>query len=368
MTKTLVTGIKHYRLLSTGMLFIFLSVLLASCSSGSLVNNWPGVSANQDVVYLSYQSSVYAVNATNGILAWSFPKEKPDASKPFYAAPAFGADGLVVVGNYGQVLYGLDPNGDIRWQFTAERANFSATPLVMDDVILAPASDGYLYALSMTGTERWKYKTGNMLWAQPASDGEMVFLPGLDHALYALRLSDGSLVWKKDLESSLVSDPVWDQNGYLFINTLNGDVLSLKTIDGSVNWQFSTQGTLWSSPLLHENTLFVGSSEGKTKGKVFAISAVDGSKIWEQDAGSPVIGGGAFVSDSVVFPTEGGNLSAWSIVDGTSKWAQSIGGKLYSTPVIVGDKLVTAVYQGEGKILQAVSFDGQTQWSFALPK
>jgi outer membrane protein assembly factor BamB len=146
--------------------------------------------------------------------------------------------------------------------------------------------------------------------------------PALDHALYALRLSDGSLVWKKDLESSLVSAPVWDQNGYLFINTLNGDVLSLKTIDGSVNWQFSTQGTLWSSPLLHENTLFVGSSEGKTKGKVFAYPPVDGSKIWERMQ-EPGYWGRGFVSDSVVFPLKVGTFllvdCRWNL-----KWAQSL--------------------------------------------
>lgn len=366
--KTLTFGMKNSRFTKTTALLILISIFLASCTGGSLVNNWPGISANQDIVYLSYQGAVHAVNAGSGTLVWSFPKEKPDASKPFYAAPGIGPDGLIAVGNYGQVLYALRPDGNAQWEFTVANANFAASPLVLEDVILAPASDGFLYAVTMAGTQKWKFGTQNMLWAQPASDGELVYLSGMDHFLYALRLSDGSLEWKKDLESSLVSSPVRDDNGALFISTLNGVVMSLNAGDGSENWRFSTQGTLWSSPVLHDDVLFVGSSEGKTTGKIFAISASGGGELWQKDAGSPVIGGGALLTDKIVFPTEGGKLTAWSISDGSQKWTQEIGGKLYSAPVVAAENLVVAITQGEDKILQAVSFDGQTVWTFVLPK
>ncbi len=250
MMKTLTSGIKSKHFPLTVSLLILSGLILASCTGVSVVNNWPGISANQEVVYLSYQGSMHAINASSGTLVWSFPKEKPDASKPFYAAPAFGPDGLIVVGNYGMTLYGLSSNGDIQWQFTTKSGNFVASPLVINDSILAPTSDGNLYAVSLTGTKLWEYKAENTIWTQPASDGKLVFQPGLDHNLYALRLTDGSLVWKKDLESSLVSAPTLGENGTLFISTLNGDVLSINTEDGSINWQFATQGNLWSSPLV----------------------------------------------------------------------------------------------------------------------
>lgn len=370
MMKTLKSGIKSKRFPLTVSLLVLCGLILASCTGVSVVNNWPGISANQEVIYLSYQGSVHAINASTGTQIWSFPKDKPDASKPFYAAPAFGPDGLIVAGTYGKTLFGFTSTGEIKWQFATKSGNFVASPLVINDSILAPASDGVLYVLSMTGTKLWEYKAQDALWTRPASDGELVFQPGLDHFLYALRLTDGSLVWKKDLESSLVSAPTLGENGTLFISTLNGDVLSINTKDGNINWQFATQGNLWSSPLVQDNTVFVGNSTREKTGKVFAISTVDGSKIWEQDAGSSIVGGGVLLPEKnlVVFSTEGGSLFAWSLTDGKAEWTQAIGGKLYSAPVIAGDNIVVAVTQGDNKILQAVTFDGQISWPFALPK
>jgi outer membrane protein assembly factor BamB len=274
---------------------------------------------------------------------------------------------LIVVGNYAQVLYGLNSNGDVKWQFKIENAHFVASPLIVEDFILAPASDGYLYALGVDGTQRWKYKTGSGLFAQPASDGNLVFQSGLDHIVYALRVSDGSLAWKTDLESSLMSAPVLDQNGALYVSTMAGNVVAVNSKNGRVQWTTPTEGSLWSSPVLGEGTLYVGNSDGKKAGKVLAISTADGRVTWKQDAGSPVVAGGVLIPDMVVFPTEGGSLTAWSLKDGKQEWTQTIGGKLYTTPAVSGDHLIVAVTQGD-KLLQAVSFTGQIAWPFVLPK
>lgn len=368
--KTQTIGMKNIRFLFPLSVLLLISLLLSACAGGSAINNWPGVSANQGTVYLSYQGYVYAVAPGNSTPVWKFPKEKGDLTKPFYAAPGVGADGTVVVGNYGSVLYALTADGVEKWQFTTENAYFVATPLVLDDIILAPASDDYLYAISLDGKQLWKYKTNNVLWAQPASDGELVFQPGLDHFVYALRIADGSLAWKTDLESSLSSAPVLSEDGGLYISTMGGEVVSLDKARGSVKWKFQTQGSLWASPVLNGETLYVGSSIGKTKGNVYAISAASGQKVWEKDAGGPVVAGGVLLPEggNIAFPTENGNLSAYALADGSSIWSQAIGGKLYSTPVVAGDDLVVAVTQGENKILQAVTFNGQNSWSFALPK
>jgi outer membrane protein assembly factor BamB len=364
-------GIKKYRIPLYISLVILFSLVLSSCAGGALVNSWPGVSVNQKVIYLSYQGYVYAVDSGTGSMVWKYPKEKGDPSKPFYAAPAFDANGRVFVGNYGHVLSALKNTGEIDWQFTVTNANFVGSPLVLDNLILAPASDYYLYAIDTNGTQRWKFKANNMVWAQPASDGKLVYQPSLDHILYALRIEDGSLAWKTNLESSLVSSPILTEDGKIFISTMIGDVYSLNASDGSVIWKTSTQGRIWSSPVVYKDTLYVGNSNGTTKGNVLAISAADGKIVWNKDAGGPVIGGGALLPDSeaIAFPLETGSLTAWSLADGTAKWpAVAIGGKLYTTPVIAGDHLIVAVTEEKTKVLQAVTFNGQLAWPFALPK
>ncbi len=334
-----------------------------------MINGWPGISANEDTIYLSNQGAVYAINAQNGALIWSFPA-KPDAAKPFFAAPGFGPDGLVVVGNYGHVLYGLNSNGSIAWEFSVQNGHFAATPLVTENLVVAPVSDGYVYALSLAGSKIWEYDTGNTLWAQPATDGELVFVPGVDHKLYALRLDNGALAWTKDLGSALLSAPVLDE-GVIYITTMEGLVVALESRSGNIVWETPTEGRIWSSPALHEGVLYVSNANGKTTksdtGQILVLSAVDGSLIWSQTTDSPVVGGAIVLPDAVVFPTEAGNLVAWALNGEKQLWMQPVGGKLYTTPVRAVDTLAVSVTGGD-KLIQAFSTNGQLTWTFTTPK
>ena len=351
---------------------ILASFILSACG-GTLINSWPGASANQEAIYVSFQGAVYAINPQNGALLWSFPAE-PDAKNPFYAAPGIGPDGLVVVGNYsGHTLYGINPNGSTAWDFTARNGNFVASPLVTESLIVAPNSDGHLYVLDKDGVLVWEYDTGNTLWSQPASDGQLVFIPSVDHNLYAFRLEDGELVWTKDLGSALLSTPVIASDGVMYITTLEGQVIALIPENGAIVWETATEGRIWSSPAFSDDILYVGNGSGTTantrSGKIMALSAADGGIIWEQSIDSPVIGGAVILSDSdaVVFPTEMGNLIAWSLNGEKQLWAQPVNGKLYTTPVIAGDTLAVSVAEGD-KLVQAFSNNGQLTWTFTVPE
>lgn len=358
-------NIHRFSLLVT--LLILGSILLSACTgSATALHSWPGVSASQDTVYLAYTNYVYVINASNGSMTCRFP-EKPDASKPFFAAPAI-TDNLIIAGNYGHQLFGITKDCKQQWAFDSETGHFAASPLVINNTIIAPSSNYSVYALSMDGKQLWKYETKNSVWATPVSDGKLVYVPSLDHTLYALNLSDGSLAWKADLGSSLVSGPLLAKDGTLFQTTLNGSVVALKGADGSKVWTSKPLGNLWGTPLQNEDTLFVGDATGK----ITALSAKDGTFTWQKDAttpASPIIAGGMLLKDGVAFPTEGGSLAAWPFNGEKQLWIQPINGKLYTTPVMAGQTLVVAVTEGESsKLLQALSVNGQLSWSFVAPK
>lgn len=360
---------KNSRFLIILTFFILGSFLLSACAGGSVVNTWPGLAASQDTVYLAQAGKIYTITASNGTPACSFP-EKPVNSVSFYAAPAI-TDNLVVAGSYGHMLYGLSkdcPNEkkvmNQQWVFDKGTGNYVATPLVVKDTVLAPASDDKLYAVSATdGRLLWSYKTKNSLWATPASDGQVVYQPGLDHNLYALNLADGGLVWKNDLGSALLSAPLLTQDGVLYLSTMEGDVVAVKAADGSMIWKTSTGARLWATPVLHEDTLYVGNAGGN----VFAILAKDGKISWQKDLGSPIIAGGAILPDGVVFPTEGGAVVALAFDGQKELWRQTINGKLYSTPVVAGQTLTVGVIEGDN-LAQAYNVNGQVSWPFTAPK
>ena len=93
--------------------------------------------------------------------------------------------------------------------------------------------------------------------------GSLLLSRRLTTILYALKLSDGSVVWKKDLGSALLSAPMLTQDGTLYVSTMNGDVVAVKASDGSVLWTAKTGGRIWATPVLHEDSLYVGNAGGK---------------------------------------------------------------------------------------------------------
>ncbi len=342
---------------------ILAAVLLSSCAGGTAYNSWAGVSAKDGVVYLAYLNGVFAVK--DGAMLWRFP-EKAENGKYFFSAPAFTQD-VVIAGDYANQVFGINPqNGSQSWSFSQEGAHFVASPLVVEDTILAPASNHNLYAMDLSGKLRWQFRTGNILWAQPASDGTTVFLPAMDHTLYALKLSDGSLAWKKDLGSALPSAPQLVEGKALYVTTLDGKITALDPANGNVLWEAQVDGNVWSAPVLVGDTLFVGSSNNKVY--LVSVGEVTGSRVLkETDLGSPVIGGGVLFGENVVFATEGGSLFALDSTGQTTQWKPTVNGKLYTTPVVVGEQVVVAVKDGD-KLLAAFDQNGTEVWSFTAPK
>ena len=333
---------------------------LSSCSGASVYHTWPGVSAKDGVVYLSYLNGVFAVK--DGTMLWRFP-EKADGAKSFFAPAVFTPE-LVVTGDYANHIYGINPQSGVQaWAFASEGGHFVSSPLVVGDTILAPSSNHSLYALDLAGNSRWTYRTGNVLWSQPASDGEVVYLAAMDHFLYALSLAEGEVVWKKDLGGALPSSPVLSEDGALYVATIKGQVFAIDTAEGDTLWTTDLEGEVWSAPVLVGDSLYVGSSSGR----VALISRGDGQVQKETSLGSAVIGGGVVYGEGVVFPTEAGVLFALDGEGQTTSWKATVNGKLYSTPVVVGDNVVAAVMEGE-KILAAFGPDGAEAWFFATPK
>ncbi len=355
------------------LLLVIGGVLLSSCSGGLVANSWPGVTAGKDLVYLSDQGFVFAVKVSDGSMAWRYPADKADPKINFYAAPALGNTQLVV-GDYGTSLYSLDPqNGSGKVIYNKGQGRWVASPLIVNNKILAPSADGNLYAFDLNGNLVWPipFKTQQMIWAQPVSDGTLVYQASMDHKLYALKLSDGSLVWSTDLGGPAISSPARDENGVLYVGTLASEMLAVDTKTGQILWRHTSPGTIWCTPLVVGNTLYYGDYTGKANGdstgKAIALSTKDGSTVWAIDLAGPVTASATSFKDGLIYVMETGDIQALTM-DGKKSWSHKINnGKLYSTPAVVGDYLVVPVTQGDS-LMVALDANGNEVWSFVMPK
>lgn len=343
-------------------MFIAGAILLSSCSGALGASSWPGISADEENAYVAYNAAVYSLRLKDGNLNWQFPG-KAESGRSFYAAPEL-IDGKIIVGDYKNTLHLLDAQSGIsQWEFTGAKGRWIAGAKVKDDLIFAPNGDNNLYALDINGNVKWKFETQQALWSNPLSDDELIFQASMDHYLYAINLSNGVKKWSVDLGGAVVYAPVMGDNGVIYVSTLANEILAVDSKSGNILWRVVTENGLWSQPEAHNGVVYYGDQLGI----YYALSAEDGSKIWDYKSGEdPIMGGSTIIPDGVVFTTENGKVVALSF-EGELLWTKQVNGKLYASPVVAGESLILGISQGEN-IATAFDFSGNVIWNFAAPK
>ncbi len=179
-------------------------------------------------------------------------------------------------------------------------APFNLSPHIQGERVLA-ASGNSLWAVAVdSGTVHWRFQPPEGLWERSftASD-QLVWVALKDHALVALNLEDGHRVWKQDLGLNAQVAPLL-VDGVLYVvtsrvgeplETLNEPtyVWALRASDGTVLWKQETRHYAMQTPVLSEGWLYIGGSyyapeiEVDEGGPMMLISlnAATGEKRWE---------------------------------------------------------------------------------------
>jgi len=353
---------KHILLIS---ILLLLSLAATGCQgSGAVASSWPGITVNDDTAYVAYNQSIYAIDLQNGGRQLDkLPTEAIRGGTFFHKPLLIGGDRLVV-GSYAQNMYIIDTQSGASAEFfTGAKNRWIGSPIMADDVIYAPNSNGSLYALSPNGEELWSYPTEASIWATPILVEDTLYVASLDHHLYALDIKTEELLWKTDLGASLVSGPVMDENGVLYIGSFDSQVYAVDSQSGSVLWDYQTADWVWGSPALGDGVLYVTDLSAN----IYAIDLTNPpALLWQKqvEAGSRITGSVLVYNDSLYVATESGVISAYG-TDGERLWKEEIGeGNLYGTPILAGDNLILVSALNAEAIIYAYDADLEPLWQY----
>lgn len=350
---------------------LLLSLVLAGCASGAAPSqSWASmtVDADRSTVYVAAGLHLYAVNTDSGTERWRFPTEV-DNKLSFYAAPALTPQGELIAGGYNGVIYSLNPaSGQLIWQVGTSASRFVAGPAITSGKILAASSDHTLYVMDLQGKPVWQFTAGHALWGTPAVNGELVYLPALDHHIYGLRLEDGKQLWAtEDLKGAIVSAPALGPDGQIYFGTLASELIAAEKENGAILWRLPTSGWVWGTPLLADGTLYFGDLEGT----VYAVNAADGTVKWSvqpvKSGKRAVSGTPLLLGDTLYFASEGGVLYAVDAATGNPRWNKPLNGRIYVGPQAVGDTIIVALYDAEF-LLMAFDPAGNQKWTYTPAK
>lgn len=348
------------------LLFLISAVLLAGCAMGPRAESAPGLSADDNAVYVAYMQHVYKVDAKTGTELWRYPAAG-SVQVVLYAPPLLD-EGSVFIGDLANTFHKLDAaNGSEIWNFAEGKGWFQAKAATNGSVIIAPSSDRNIYALNADGSLKWKFSADFGFIAEPLILADSVIVAGLDHNLYALDLETGEQQWVSVLKGALVAAPAYDPaSGSLFVGSLGNELVSIDSKTGKVNWTFGENGeitAIYAAPVLAAESLIFADESGK----IFALDPASGAIEWTLDAGGETVAGILPLEDSFVISLEKGELRAYKLSDRTPLWTRTLDGTLYTTPVISADKIVVAVTKGQ-TLLQAYDLVGNPVWSFTPAK
>ena len=304
-----------------------------------LVISWPVVA--DGVVYAGgLDGALYAIDVATGAQRWRLESGAIGS----VAAPVV-ADGIVFVGAQDGLLLAVDAaSGEERWRVELGPGSVANLPLpaVADGVVYAGGGEGILLAVdaasgqerwrlvvggeaigapsvsgglvfvtaaadigggnadlvavdAANGTERWRVAVGNQpLHAAPATDGELVYVPGPGEdemaALFALEAASGTERWRYDTGGFVIGNPATAE-GRVFVAT-NHALIGLDAATGQEVWRVEDveSGLSAPPPAIADGVVYVFAGRvdpiaNTQSGVVVAVEAASGSERWRYDTG-----------------------------------------------------------------------------------
>jgi outer membrane protein assembly factor BamB len=265
-----------------------------------------------------------------------------------FASPAISADGGLVIYNTSLGIAAMDTNTlQNRWHFDVGPVGEGSlsVPFIYNGVVYVGYAD-HIFALDLNdGTVKWDFPLQQLESDDPVglksqnstfiTDGTNLYFsanggdPSLG-MLVALRLSDGTMIWKVKETSKSFGDPIFGSSGNIYL-TANYYQISSGTIEG-----FTPQGT----PLTTWNAPTLGTFSGNTRL--------------------------AYANNKFYAGTEQGILYILDSTSGTILAQWSLRGAVTTVPAVVGDNIYvgTTVTNGRGGDFYILSINNPQQIKF----
>lgn len=162
--------------------------------------------AGGKVLVGAYDGRMYALNAADGSVAWSF-----QAGGPILGSAATDGRTVYFGSSDGRVYAADAATGRLAWAFDAQ-GPISASPLLLDGTLFIGTRRGRFLALSAEGTLRWQYpaagaeRSAPFLCSAAGADGT-VYVANEACTAFAFDAASGQVRWTVEMKGQSV--PWW---------------------------------------------------------------------------------------------------------------------------------------------------------------
>ena len=341
-----------------------------TAQTGGAITSSPTV-ANGMVYLSSYDTKVYAFNATTGAVVWTYK-----TGGEIRASSVAESNGVVYVGSDDKNVYALDAiTGAKVWSF-ATNDFVRVTPTIQNGIVYVGSQDGHVYALNATtGAVVWDMNTVGSVEISAAVENGVVFVGSVNYVtmlgtMWALDASTGAVIWSKTFDSFLRSAPTTD-NGIVYFGSDGGTIYALNETTGATVWTAKPTGigTFYAkaTPAVANGLLYETLAEytPDSNGYEYAFDASTGAVVWsaamiDYATSSPAVAGGVVYAASFDW-----RLYAFDAATGTVLWKYVNDKGMNSSPAVVNGYVYIADLFG--KVMAFKDVTGPTMSFDAAP-
>jgi PKD repeat protein len=302
-----------------------------TCTTGTGVTYGEATIGADGTIYIGVNKVLYALNP-NGTIKWNYT-----SGSTIDGAPTIGSDGTIYIGNYGDNnVYAINPNGTLKWTYTTGGSIYGSVTIGADGTLYVGTLDDKLYAINPNGTLKWTYTTGGKIYSYgggPAlgSDGT-IYVGSYDDNLYAIN-PDGTLQWAYSTGGSIYDSPSIGSDGTIYVGDYGDHKLYAINPNGTLKWTYATGASILSSPTIgSDGTIYIGSEDDYE----YALNP-NGTLKWNYKTGNQIVSSAVIGADGTIyFGSEDGYVYALN-PNGTPKWNYKTGNAIYSSPSIGSD-------------------------------
>ncbi|MEJ2746695.1 MAG: PQQ-binding-like beta-propeller repeat protein [Anaerolineae bacterium] len=266
-----------------------------------------------------------------------------------------------------------DYQGDSPWFLQTGKGIFSTPIIDAHGVIYVGSADHNFYAINSDGSEKWRFRTGEMIdsaGALPADTSETVLVPSGDGYLYKLSTDDGQQIWKFDARVSprmsynnwFEANVVIGPDGTIYAGNTNFNYYAI-TPDGQLKWTYETGSNAWSAAAIGpDNTIYWGSCD------TFCHAVTpEGKRKWKRRTLGFISASAAIGLDSTIYI--GSFDSYFYALDphtGKTRWKYKTNDHIYSSAALLEDGRETKsiIFGSTDGILYALNSQGKLQWQY----
>ncbi len=225
---------------------------------------------------------------------------------------------------------------------------------------------------SVNATETWKGRVGGAgrFVFQPAVSGDAVFAAAGDGTV--VRLQAGRSVWKTSVDTP-ISGGVGANSRLVVVGSPKGEVIALDAESGQIKWRVSVNAEILAAPGLSDGIVVVRSADSR----LFGLDPADGKRRWVYQRALPALSlrnsAGVVLEGNAVFAGfPGGKLVAVSAVNGSLMWEGAVAvprgateleriADITSLPVLGARAACAVAYQGRIACFDLAN--GSTLWT-----